>query len=132
MNAMTTEDARIAGAIRALGTLHRLNQVTGEEDYPSAYLDFYMQRLARARAVIDQLGPMTPELEGALSVFVEYVCEALDAGPPGLGSDDWTPLTAMTQEELKGYALNMEAEADALDAERSACVISLDERRAAR
>lgn len=131
MSAATIEAARIAGAIKALRALQHLDMVTGEEDYPSAYLDFYMQRLSRARAVIDQLGPMTPELKGAVSVFVEYVCEALDAGPPGLGSGDWTPLTAMTQEELKDYALDMEAEADALDAE-STRVISLDEWRASR
>ena len=132
MTATTIEAGRIAGAIKTLRALHHLYQVIHEEDYPSADLDFYMQRLARARAVIDQLGPMTPELEGALSVFVEYVCEALDAGTPELGSGEWTPLTAMTQEEIKGYALDMEAEADALDAEGRARVISLDERRAAR
>lgn len=107
MMAATIEAARIAGAIKALRALHHLNQVTEEEGYHSAYLDFYMQRLARVRAMTDALGPMTPELEGALSVLVEYVCEGLDGGPPDLEFGDWTPLAAMTADRQEATASKM-------------------------
>lgn len=108
MSAPAIEASRIAGAIKALRALHHLNQVTEEEGYHSAYLDYYMQRLARVRAMTDALGPMTPELEGALSVLVEYVCEGLDGGPPDLEFGDWTPLAAMTADELRDKAVAME------------------------
>lgn len=117
MSAKTIEASRIAGAIKALHALHRLNQVTKEEGYESSPLGFFNQRIARIRAVTDALGSISPELEGAFSVLIEYVCEDLDGGSPGLEAGAWIPLAAMTKGEIQALACLRKAEDDALDAE---------------
>lgn len=131
MSAPAIETARIAGALKCMDALRKLERDSKrsiEDDRVDRTVEEYFgQRLADVRALVAALGPMAPEHEGALATLAEYIHSAIDGGSPDISPGCWLPLAAMTDAEQVEMTERMEAENAEIDAQYN--VISLDERR---
>ena len=136
MSAKTIEASRIAGALKCLDALRKLDQSADIDNSWQTETEFYAQRLSDSRAMVAALGPMTPEQEGAIAVLAEYIHVSINSGMPDLNPPGvWIPLSAMTDSERQAMIERAEADhaADVASMGEHACtVISMAERRAAR
>lgn len=135
MSAKTIEAARIAGALKCMDALrkfeHDATHAVEWEGPEQSVSEYFGQRLSDTRALVAALGPMAPELEGAIATLAEYIHSEICGGVPDVSPGHWIPLAAMTDEERQTMIDRMDAENAAVDAIGSADVISLAERRAA-
>jgi hypothetical protein len=133
MSATTIEASRIAGALKCMDALRKLErdskQSIADDRVDRTVEEYFGQRLADVRAVVAALGPMVPEHEGAIATLAEYIHSAIDGGAPNISPGYWLPLAAMTDAEQVEMIGRMEAENAEIDAQCN--VISLAERRAA-
>ncbi len=134
MSAKTIEAARIAGALKCMDALLKLEhdathavEWAGSEQTAAEYYD---QRLSDARALVAALGPMTPEQEGAIAVLAEYIHMSITSGQPTLESDGWIPLSAMTDKARQAMVEQLDAEHEADNAAIAAArkVVSIADR----
>lgn len=119
MSARTIEAGRIAGAIKCMEALRRLQQsaeAPGQDDTVEAY---FSQRLSDTRALVAALGPMTPEQEGAIATLAEYIHSEICGMVPDVSPGHWLPLAAMTDAARQEMIDLMDAEDAAIDAEGS-------------
>ena len=134
MSTTTIEAGRIAGALKCMDALRKLErdskQSIEDDQVDRTVEEYFGQRLADVRALVAALGPMAPEHEGAIATLAEYIHSAIDGGTPDVSPGCWLPLAAMTTAEQVEMIGLMEAENAKIDAQYN--VISLDERRAAR
>ncbi len=100
MSANTINASRIAGALKCMGALRKLEQSAehGEDDDPTM-AGYYGKQLADARALVAALGPMTPEQEGIVATLAEYIHTIATTGTPNIDPGGWLPLSSMTNEE---------------------------------
>lgn len=132
MSAKTIEAARIAGALKCMDALRKMQQSAENDERDDTSAKFYAQVQANVQAMVTAIGPMTPELEGAFAVLAEYIHSEIKGFTPSIDPGSWwTPLSAMTDEERLAMVAQAQADRDADDAAGSARVISLAERRAA-
>lgn len=98
------DQARRTGARACLDAMSRLENATiareykGSDDQPIA--EYFGDRLSMVREFVANLGPMTPEIEGAVAALAEYVCWNVTSGTPNLDADGWVPMAAMTYAEF--------------------------------
>lgn len=111
MSATTIEAARIAGALKCMDALRKLeHDATHAIEWkgPEQTVEEYFgQRLADVRALVAALGPMAPEHEGAIATLAEYIHSSIDGGAPDISPGCWLPLAAITdvvQAEMIGKA----------------------------
>lgn len=116
MSAKTIEAARIAGAIKCMDALSKLDLAAQEGNMDQTVSEFYAQRLSDAHAFVAALGPMTPEQEGVIAVLAEYIHAGINDNEPGLAPGDWKPLSAMTDEERRAMIDREEVESADIDA----------------
>lgn len=119
MSATTIDAARIAGALKGLDALSKLDLAAQEGGLDQTVSEFYAQRLSDSRAFVAALGPMTPEQEGVIGVLAEYIHAVLNDNVPGLEEGEWTPLSAMTDEERQAMIDRQEAKIVASEAARA-------------
>lgn len=131
MSAKTIEAARIAGALKCMDALRQMGQSAEAPGWDDTVEAYFAQRLSDTRALVAALGPMAPEHEGAIATLAEYIHSEICGGVPDVSPGHWIPLAAMTDEGRQTMIDRMDAENAAIDAEGSARVISLAERRAA-
>lgn len=134
MSAQTVEAGRIAGALKCMDALRKLErdskQSIEDDRVDGTVEEYFGQRLTDVRALVAALGPMAPEHEGAIATLAEYIHSAIDGGAPDISPGCWLPLAAMTDADQVEMIKCVEAENAEIDAQYN--VISLDERRAAR
>ncbi len=111
------QSARIAGALKCLDALRKLERAAESDNLDQTASDFYAQNLSDARALVAALGPMSPELEGAIAALAEYIHNNIVSGTPNLEPDGWIPMSAMTDEERQAMVDSCEAEHAADEAE---------------
>jgi hypothetical protein len=137
MTATTIEAARIAGALKCMDALRKLDHdATHATEWggpEQSAAEYYAQRLADVRALVAAHGPMSPELEGAIATLAEYIHSEICGVVPDVSPGHWIPLSAMTDDERQATVARIESENTAIDAERASRrkVISMAERRAA-
>lgn len=94
----TIQQSRITGALAGLNALRKLEQaaktISNIDDTPQQYYD---KRLTDTRALVAALGPMSPELKGAIAVLAEYVHMGITTGRPNLEPGGWVPMATMTE-----------------------------------
>jgi hypothetical protein len=134
----TTEAARIAGALKGLDALRKLEHAVETGDLGGTTAEYHAQCLSDARAFVAALGPMTPEQEGAIAVLAEYIATEIGGSTPNLAPGCWLPLSAMTEAERQAKAEQLDAElaadnaAIALQRKASRKVVSIADRMPAR
>lgn len=116
MSAKTIEAARIAGALKCMDALRNLEQAAEKGSMEQTLTEFYAQRLSDARAFVADLGPMTPEQEGAVAVLAEYIHAVLNDCEPDVSPGRWIPISAMTEIEHQAKIKREEEESAANDA----------------
>lgn len=134
MSAKTIEAARIAGALKCMDALRKLEHDATHaiewEGPEQSVEEYFGQRLADVRALVGALGSMAPEHEGAIATLAEYIHSSIDGGAPNISPGCWLPLAALTDAERMEMIDCREAERAEIDAQHN--VISLDERRGVR
>lgn len=137
MSAVIIEAARIAGALKCVDALRKLEQSAENDDPGETAVGLYSQRQAAVQAMVAALGPMTPEQEGAFAVLAEYIHTEICGLSLDIGHGLWIPLSAMTDEERQAMAIKEDADNAASDAafeqtmKAANKVVSIAERRAA-
>ncbi len=133
MSATTIEAGRIAGALKCMDALRKLERDSKlciqSDRVDRTVAEYYGQRLADVRALVVALGPMAPEAEGALAALAEYIHSSMDGGAPHIAPGYWNPLAAMTEAERQTMIDREEIEQAEIEAQCE--VISLDARRPA-
>lgn len=128
MSAKTIEAARIAGALKCLDALRKLEHDATHaiewEGPEQTAAEYYAQCLSDARALVAALGPMTPEQEGAIAALAEYIATEIGGSAPNLAPGCWRPLSAMTEAERQVMV-------EQLDAEFAADNVSIEQRQKA-
>lgn len=104
------QSARIAGALKGLDALRKIEHAAETGDPGDTAAEYYAQRLSDARAFVAALGPMTPEQEGAIAVLAEYIHMNLTTGVPNLAPGGWRPLSAMSEIERQAMVEQLDAE----------------------
>ncbi|NJD35366.1 MAG: hypothetical protein FIA96_11135 [Betaproteobacteria bacterium] len=126
MSARTIEASRIAGAIKCMDALRKLEQSAEfSVDSDPTIAGYYGKQLADTRALVSALGPMTPEQEGIVATLAEYIHTIATTGTPNIDPGRWLPLSAMAEEDRRVMIGRVQSESDEIDAKIDAEISSL-------
>lgn len=106
---------RIAGALACLEALRAIERAANDFNPGETAASFYAARQADVDAFVDALGPMSPELRGAVEAIAEYIHINLTDGTPNTNPEGWLPVSAMLDSERIAMVEHLDAEHEADD-----------------
>lgn len=100
-------EGRRIGALRCFDAMRQLESEC-EAGVPDDPRGFFMARYRAAEQIAKAIGPMSPEVEGAIMALAEYMHFGLTTGIANLEPGGWLPGVAMTEGEFEDHVREME------------------------
>ena len=107
----TNEEKRRQGALACLAAMRQLEADAAE--MPEEPRPWLMKRYGDAKRLAQTIGPLSPEVEGAIMALAEYMHYWQTTGGANLEPGTWMPVASMTDDQVNEWVDRVESSVDA-------------------